>query len=87
MARNLWFSFGKVVFAAGDIVAGWLILLVYVRPCVCHGEGVEIRKYMVAEPHGCDNQYEGKFGGLAGRRGDGTSMGGHATADKDRWCY
>jgi len=25
---NLWFSFGKVVFAAGDIVAGWLILLV-----------------------------------------------------------
>src|SRR5436305_360377 len=25
---NTWFSFGKVIFAIGDIIAGWLIVLV-----------------------------------------------------------
>ena len=32
--RTLWFSFGKIIFAAADIFAGWLLILMLRRPAL-----------------------------------------------------
>ena len=55
----LWFSFGKVVFAAADILAGWLLVLILRAPPAAPSDPLSVSSSIVVQPS------QAKYAGLS----------------------